>query len=62
MVRELYVDKDNCDGCASCNDLSEVFRMDENNRAEVHNSAGAPEEAIQEEMDACPNGGIHWVE
>jgi len=62
MDRDLYVDKDNCDGCASCNDLSEVFRMDKNRRAEVHDPAGASEEEIQEEMDACPNGVIHWVD
>lgn len=62
MAKNLSVDKDNCDGCASCNDLSEVFRKDENNRAEVHNPAGASTEEIQEEMDACPNGAIHWVD
>jgi ferredoxin len=60
MARDLYVDKENCDGCASCNDLADVFKMDENNRAEVFNAAGASEEEIQEEIDACPNGGIHW--
>ena len=62
MAKDLYIDKDNCAGCASCADLAEVFRMDDNNIAEVHNPAGASEEEIQDEMDACPNGGIHWVE
>jgi len=62
MAREIYIDKDNCDGCGSCADLKEVFRLDENSRAEVHNPGGASEDEIQEEMDACPNGGIHWVE
>ena len=61
MAKELYIDKDNCAGCASCSDLSEVFRMDDNNLAEVHNLTGASEDEIQDEIDACPNGCINWV-
>ncbi len=60
MAKELLIDKDNCAGCASCSDLSEVFEMDENDLAQVHNPAGASEEEIQDEIDACPNGCISW--
>ena len=61
MARVPYVDQDSCISCALCVDtLPEVFRMNDDNLAEVHDPAGAGEEEIQEAMDACPVACIHW--
>jgi len=61
MAREAYVNKEECTSCGQCvDDLPAVFRMDDDDFAEVHNSAGASEEEIQEEMDACPGECIKW--
>jgi ferredoxin len=34
--------------------------MNEDGLAEVYDPAGAPEENIQEAIDACPVACIHW--
>jgi ferredoxin len=61
MARQVYVDKDSCTSCMQCaNNLPEVFQMDDDNLAEVHDSAGADEDAIQDEIDSCPGMCIHW--
>ncbi|MGC9505895.1 ferredoxin [Baaleninema sp.] len=61
MAREVYVEKEDCTSCMQCaNNLPEVFQMDEENLAEVHNSAGADEDDIQYEIDSCPGMCIHW--
>ena len=61
MSREVYVDKSECTSCGQCaDDLPEVFRLDDDDIAEVHNPEGASEEEIQEEIDACPGECIHW--
>jgi len=61
MAKKPYVDKDVCISCHLCTDsLPEVFRMDDNDLAEVYDPAGASEEQIQETMDACPVNCIHW--
>ncbi|PPT08955.1 hypothetical protein CKA32_001307 [Geitlerinema sp. FC II] len=44
--------------CASS--LPEVFQMDDENLAEVHDSTGADEDDIQNEIDSCPGMCIHW--
>ena len=63
MAKEVYVDKDECTACGQCtDDLPEVFKLDDDDLAEVHDSAGASEEEIQEEIDACPGECIHWKE
>ena len=63
MARTPYVEKDECTSCVQCVDnLPEVFRMDDDDLAEVHNPTGADEDAIQEEMDTCPGECIHWKE
>jgi ferredoxin len=38
----------------------EVFRMNDDNVAEVFDPAGASEEMIQEAIDNCPVNCIHW--
>lgn len=62
-MRIAYVDKENCTSCHACTEeLSEVFEMDEDDLAQVHNPAGADEEAIQDAIDSCPGECIHWKE
>lgn len=61
MAGKPYVDKDVCISCHLCTDsLPEVFRMDDNDLAEVYDPEGASEEQIQSTMDACPVNCIHW--
>lgn len=58
-----YVDKDACTSCHLCVDeLPEVFVMDPDDLAEVHNPEGADQEAIQDSIDSCPGECIHWKE
>lgn len=61
MARKAYVDQDICISCELCvNLVPEVFRMNDSGFAEVYDSAGAPEEKIQEAMDNCPVNCIFW--
>jgi ferredoxin len=56
--------EDECIGCGACEEICpEVFRMNESlGFAQVINPTGAPEEKIQEAMDACPVGCLHWAD
>ena len=61
MAQKPYVDKGMCSQCEFCViNLPEVFRLDDDEYAEVHNPEGASEDEIQEAMDNCPMGSIHW--
>ena len=61
MSKEAYVDQDECTSCSQCADnLPEVFAMSDDDLAYVHNTGGAEEDNIQEEMDQCPGECIHW--
>jgi len=61
MARKPYVDQEVCISCQLCvNSVPEVFRMNDDNLAEVHEPYGASEEKIQEAIDACPVSCIHW--
>ena len=61
MARKPYVDKEECTQCELCvNDLPDVFQMDDEGFAEVHDPEGAGEDEIQEVMDNCPAACIHW--
>jgi ferredoxin len=61
MARKLYVDQEVCISCQLCAEtVPEVFRMNDDDLAEVYNPAGAPEEKVQEAIDACPVNCIHW--
>ena len=63
MARKPYVDQDVCISCLLCvNTAPEVFRMNDDNLAEVYDPFGAPEETIQEAIDACPVNCILWEE
>jgi len=60
-MKTPYVDQDACISCALCVDtVPEVFRMNEDNLAEVFDPSGAPETKIQEAIDACPVACIEW--
>lgn len=61
MAKSFYVDQEECIGCGACVDsCPDVFRMTEDNIAEVFNAEGASEEEVQDAMDACPVECIHW--
>jgi len=61
MAKKPYVDQDICISCNLCVDtVPEVFRMNEDGLAEVYDPSGAPEDNIQEAIDACPVACIHW--
>ena len=63
MARTVRVDQELCIGCALCADTAPgVFRMTEDNLAEVFDPAGATEETIQQAIDACPVACITWSE
>jgi len=63
MAKIPYIDQDECTSCVQCADnLPDVFRMDDDDLAEIVDPAGADEDAIQEEIDACPGECIHWKE
>ena len=56
-----YVDQNVCISCQLCVGMvPEVFRMDDNNLAEVYDPEGAPEQKIQEGIDSCPVNCISW--
>jgi ferredoxin len=61
MAREVYINQDECTGCSACVDIApEVFKMNNDNLAEIFNSSGAPEDKIQEAISSCPVECIHW--
>ena len=60
MARSAYVEQDICIGCHICvNSAPGVFRMTDDNLAEVYDPEGEAEATIQE---ACPVACIHWEE
>ena len=60
-MRIAYVDKDDCTSCHACTEeVPDVFKMDDDDLAEVYDPAGADEEAIQEAIEECPGECIHW--
>lgn len=62
MSKLVWVDRDACISCGLCVSLApEVFRF-EDDRSRAYNPGGAPEQKIQECVDGCPVGAIHWRE
>ena len=56
-----YVDQDECISCESCTEICpEVFRMNDDTKAEILPNVTGSEECIQEAMDTCPVECIHW--
>lgn len=61
MPRTPYLEQDDCIGCETCTRLCpEVFHMVDEHLAGIHDPYGAPEEKIEEAMDACPAACITW--
>ena len=61
MAKVPYVEKEECTSCNVCVDqVPGVFRMDDDNKAEVFDPSGADESEIQEAIDICPAACIHW--
>jgi ferredoxin len=59
-VRPYFV-HDDCEGCELCADICpEVFALDENGAAIIHNSTPPPEAApnVQEAIESCPSNRI----
>ena len=63
MVRTMIIDQDECISCGACVDTCpEVFRMNDDNLAEVYKADGASEEEIQDAIESCPVSCIQWEE
>jgi ferredoxin len=61
MAKKPVIDQDICTGCELCvGTVPDVFRMNEQNVAEVFEPFGASEELIQEAIDNCPVNCISW--
>lgn len=62
MVRDVWVDREECIGCGLCVSLAPgVFRF-EDGKSMVYDPAGAEVRTIQECIDGCPVSAIHWRE
>ena len=63
MPKEPVVDPDTCTGCELCVDTCpDVFKMNDDDIAEVFNPAGDSEDNIQQAIDDCPSSAISWKE
>lgn len=61
MAKTPYLDQEVCIGCETCTRICpEVFHMVSEHLAGIHNPTGAPQEKIEEAMDACPVACITW--
>ena len=63
MAQKPVVNLDECIGCGTCAELApNTFRLNDDEKAEVVNPAGDPDDAIQEAIDSCPTEAISWEE
>jgi len=64
MARNIIIDEEECIGCGTCEEICpEVFTLNEKtDKAEVTDPQGAPEDQIEEAIEACPVECIHWEE
>lgn len=63
MAKKPVVDKETCISCGICvSSCPGVFRFDGEGKAECFDPDGAPEQDIQEAIDACPVQCIAWQE
>jgi ferredoxin len=63
MPRIPYIDKNECISCGLCVEMvPEVFKLDDDDLAEVFDPEGASEDKIREAVDSCPVSCIHWKE
>jgi ferredoxin len=64
MARKVFIDEEECIGCGTCEEICpEVFKLnEETDKAEVISQEGAPEDKMEEAIEACPVECIHWEE
>ncbi len=64
MAKKPWVDKEECISCELCViNCPDVFRLDENNKAECFDPKGSSEDDIQTNaIDACPVSCIQWLD
>jgi ferredoxin len=64
MARKVFIDEEECIGCGTCEEICpEVFKLnEETDKVEVTDQEGAPEDKIEEAIEACPVECIHWEE
>ncbi len=61
MAKKPIVDQETCISCELCTTTAPgVFRMNDDNLAEVYDPTGDSEEMIQEAIDNCPVNCIRW--
>jgi len=63
MARQIIVNQDECISCGMCiYNLPDVFRFNDDVKAECFDSDGASEDDIQKNaIDICPVSCIHWA-
>lgn len=60
---EVVVHQDQCIGCGMCESICpEVFRMNDDNLAEVHTQPGEMTDTLQDAVDSCPVSCIEVVQ
>jgi ferredoxin len=61
---KVWIDQNLCTGDGLCEEICpDVFKLNEKtDKAEVINQEGAPEDKIEEAIEACPVECIHWEE
>ncbi len=56
---KVVIDQSACIGCGLCESTCpEVFRMNDDNLAEVHAQPAEVTDSLQEAVDGCPVGAI----
>lgn len=62
MARQVSVNQDDCISCGLCvGNLPDVFRFNDDGKAECFDASGASEDDIQRDaIDICPVSCIHW--
>ncbi|MBN2569889.1 MAG: ferredoxin [Deltaproteobacteria bacterium] len=64
MNNTVYIETEECIGCKSCVELCpDVFGFDDDaGKAFVIMPEGGPEQCIDDAIETCPSGCIHWEE
>lgn len=61
MANQLYVEQESCSICGLCVDeYPEAFRMTEEGPAEVYKQGVLKEDQIDDVVEICPAGCIHY--